>query len=170
MNKLAKFHNQKGFTLIELLVALAVFVIVIATATGIFNLVISSHRKISSQQEVMETGRFLLEYISKEVRFSRVNNSDGAATQLSVRNSTNEELTYTIDNSAKQITKTVGGITSVLNDENMEVRGQFYVSRFGSAIAHPLVTVILEISDKRTRKEYDTVVTLQTSVSPRTAY
>ncbi len=163
-------RGQSGFSLIELIVALAVFVVVVVTANGIFSLSIVSHRKISSQQETLETGRFLLESISKEVRFSRIYNSDGASLQLSVRNQDGEDITYTFDNGSKQISKIVGGGTVVLNDPNMAVAGQFMVSRSGTAIAHPLVTIIMQVADKRGKTELNSVVSLQTSISPRTAY
>ncbi len=163
-------RGQSGFSLIELIVALAVFVVVVVTANGIFSLSIVSHRKISSQQETLETGRFLLESISKEVRFSRIYNSDGASLQLSVRNQDGEDITYTFDNGNKQISKIVGGGTVVLNDPNMAVAGQFMVSRSGTAIAHPLVTIIMQVADKRGKTELNSVVSLQTSISPRTAY
>ena len=169
IKKTQKFR-QSGFSLIELLVALAVFVVVVVTAGNIFSLVIVSHRKISSQQETLETGRFLLESISKEIRFSRIYNADGASLQLNIRNQDNVDVTYTFNNGDGQISRTASGNTSFLNNPNMTITGQFVVSRSGTAIAHPLVTIILRVADNRAKIEFNTSVSLQTSVSPRSAY
>ncbi len=160
-----KKKKNSGFSLIELLVALAVFSIVIITAIGIFTVVINGHRKISSQQAVIESGRFLLEFVSKEVRFSEVFSTSGATTTVSIQNSEGESISYSFDN--------VQGILSrngiALNNENIRIDGQFYVSGNEGAF-RPLVSVIMKVSDRRAGMPFDTSANLQTSVSPRRSF
>jgi len=168
-----KQSKQAGFSLLELLVALAVFVIVVVTATNTFTLVAASHRKISSQQEVIENGRFLLESIAKEIRFSQIYNDDGAALILSTKNQDGDDVTFTFDNGSKSLTKTAPGGTVTLNNDNVNILGQFYVSRVSAEsgeVPHPLVTIMLKIDDKRSGQAFDSSVSLQTSISPRSAY
>lgn len=166
-------NKESGFSLAELLVAMAVFVIVIVTAVNTFSMVLASHRKISSQQEVIENGRFLLESMLKEIRFSKIYNDDGASLTLDIQNQEGEDVRFVFDAGAKSLTKVLSGGSVSLGNNNIEITGQFYVSRVSDEIGevpHPLVTIIMKLEDGRTKQEFDSTISLQTSISPRSGY
>ena len=69
MSKLsAKFRSQKGFTMVETIVAISIFLIVIATATGMFTDAFASKRKAELSRMLYEESRIALERVVKEVR------------------------------------------------------------------------------------------------------
>lgn len=72
--------SQKGFTLIELVVALALFVLVLNTVSGIFVLVVRHQKSILGQQQTLNETSFALERISSQLRNAKVSQ---AATCLS---------------------------------------------------------------------------------------
>jgi prepilin-type N-terminal cleavage/methylation domain-containing protein len=64
----AKFRSQKGFTMVEAIVAISIFLIVIATATGMFTDAFASKRKAELSRMLYEESRIALERVVKEVR------------------------------------------------------------------------------------------------------
>lgn len=75
------YSSQKGFTLIELMVALALGLIIIASATM---LLISAQRSLAVQQssaEIQNNANFAFDYIVKNLRIANYGN-DGSAINL----------------------------------------------------------------------------------------
>lgn len=62
-----------GFTLIELIVSVAIFSVIMLTATQIFQMVINSQRSSLATQNVQESLRYFLEVIGKEIRMAQKN-------------------------------------------------------------------------------------------------
>lgn len=60
--------KRAGFTLMEVMVSLAIFTVIILSATGIFKLVIDAQRKEISTQNVEESLKYFLEVVAKEMR------------------------------------------------------------------------------------------------------
>lgn len=60
------FH--KGFTLIELIVVMAVFLLIIGGAVGIFISIIGSQRRLLYEQELLNQTSYIEEHISKALR------------------------------------------------------------------------------------------------------
>ena len=65
-----KFSN-KGFTLIELIVVMAVFLLIIGVAVGIFISVVQNQRKILSEQELINQASYAVEHMSKALRVAK---------------------------------------------------------------------------------------------------
>lgn len=61
-------RTEAGFTLMEVIVSVALFSVIILTATGIFKLVIDAQRKEIATQNVEESLKYFLEVLAKEIR------------------------------------------------------------------------------------------------------
>lgn len=161
-----------GFTLIELVVAMAIFSVVILTATQIFVNGLGGTKRIFGQQAVQESGRFILESISKEIRMSEVSGLDGTAiaslpdglsgpyTFLSVINASGQTVNYLFNDADKQISRA----DSVLNPNDVSVSGRFYLVKSGNL--QPRITVVLGLVSK-TEEKYKAAINLQTTASSR---
>jgi len=64
--------SSKGFTIIELVVVMAVFLFIIGAAISIFLSVISSQKKILSEQQFLNQVSYAEEYMSKALRMAEV--------------------------------------------------------------------------------------------------
>src|SRR3989344_4808016 len=65
--------DQKGFTLIEAVVATAVFAFVISSVIATYIGVLKIDRKTRSQRAVYDNGRFIMEFLAKEIRNGTIN-------------------------------------------------------------------------------------------------
>lgn len=63
--------NKKGVTLLELTVAIAIFSVVILSATQIFKMVLEGQRNAIAAQNIQESMRYVLEVMSKEIRMAQ---------------------------------------------------------------------------------------------------
>lgn len=64
--------QRKGFTLVEVLIVVAVFSLTMLVATNIFILANRSQRQASVDQKIQGDIRFVMEAISREVRFGTI--------------------------------------------------------------------------------------------------
>lgn len=156
-----RISGQKGFSLVELLVAVAIFSVVVAVIADIFVSGMGGARKVFGEQSIQESGRFILESISKELRMSQLNSADGTLhsalpqgavlgpySEIEITNGDGEVVTYEIDNVvAKQIKRNGGAI----NPNDIEVTGSFWVSKVLSGSGDPFQTrffMTLKIKNK----------------------
>ncbi|MDD2753087.1 MAG: prepilin-type N-terminal cleavage/methylation domain-containing protein [Candidatus Portnoybacteria bacterium] len=168
-------HQEKiknGFTLIELLVAMAIFSVVILTAVSIFTVGMGGTKKIFGQQAVQESGRFILESISKEIRMSEVNGLNGTLlaslpdglsgpyASLRIINADKQTIDYIFNEADKQVSRA----GSVLNPNDINASGKFYLLKNGNL--QPRITVILGLASK-TEEKYRAAINLQTTASSR---
>jgi prepilin-type N-terminal cleavage/methylation domain-containing protein len=72
MKKFMRKHNynKSGFSLIEMLLAISIFIIIILSATRIFQLVIQGQRQAIATYHVQENLKYFFEVMSKEVRMA----------------------------------------------------------------------------------------------------
>ena len=63
--------KNKGFTLIEILITVAIFSITIGAMSGIFSSVLRNQRRGLSNQELVNSASYNLEYISRILRMAR---------------------------------------------------------------------------------------------------
>lgn len=162
-NKSGKQLKEQGFSLIELLVALAIFSIAVVTVTDIFLIGLGGGKKIFGQQNIQESGRFIMESMSKEMRMSKINTvAGGPYTTVSITNAAGQTLSYTIDNTAKTISRA----GARLNPAEVEVTGRFYVQRANDD-AQPRVTIILILRNKTDKERERSEISLQTTISSR---
>lgn len=66
-----KKENQSAFTIIELIVVIAVFLLVVGSAIGIFISIIQSQKRILSEQELINQISYTEEYMSKALRMAK---------------------------------------------------------------------------------------------------
>lgn len=60
--------NEKGFTLIELIIALSIFSMIILIFYNILSISISSGEKMEKENEYIQNGKHVINYIAKEIR------------------------------------------------------------------------------------------------------
>src|SRR6056297_2655975 len=65
-------HNKPGFSLIEMLLAISIFVIIVLSATRIFQLVVQGQRQAIAAYHVQENLKYFFEVMSKEVRMAKM--------------------------------------------------------------------------------------------------
>lgn len=63
---------QKGFTLIEIIVSMAVFLLVAGVAVSIFVSIVTSQRRVLSEQQLINQTSYVLEYMSKALRMAGI--------------------------------------------------------------------------------------------------
>jgi len=69
-------QNKKGVTLLEITVAVAIFSVVMLSATEIFRMVIEGQRNAIASQNVQESMRYAFETMAKEIRTAIASNDD----------------------------------------------------------------------------------------------
>ena len=131
-----------GFTLIELLVAMATFSVIVVAILEILLAGLSGAQRVFGKQNIQETGRFILESISKEIRMSEINTPDGGPyATLSIVNSKGQTIDYLFDSTSKRLIR--GG--QYLSSSKVETTGSFYVQRVAGKQAR--VTVVLGLKN-----------------------
>ncbi len=161
MGQKYKNKNSAGFTLIELLVAMTIFSLVAVTAVEIFLTSLSATRKIFNQQSILDSGRYVLETISKELRMSEINTASGGPyTSINIKNSKGQNLNYSFGQDCV--------IDQCLTPSKVDMSGYFYVQKSGGALfMPPRVTIVMTLSNKNAQAGEQSVVHLQTTVSSR---
>src|SRR3989339_715055 len=86
------FRLQAGFTLIEMIVAMAIFGVLAVSITGIFISVIKSQRLALAQNSIQESGRYILESMTKEIRMSQEITELGVSSALHLINSDRKDV------------------------------------------------------------------------------
>lgn len=166
-------NKEKGFTLIELLVAMAIFSVVMVMVSDIFLSGLGGVSRVLGSETIQESGRFMLESVSKEIRMSVLNSLDGAAVaslpngvsgpyvSLNITNMNSQTVSFTFDNTAKQISR--GG--EILNPDDVETVGRFYLVK--NDALQPRVTISFALTNKSQRARERATINLQTTVSSR---
>src|SRR3989344_5625707 len=66
------FPKNAGFTLLEILVAIGLFVVLIIVLVNIYLLALRSQRQTAARQETLQSARFVMETLSRQVRISEI--------------------------------------------------------------------------------------------------
>jgi prepilin-type N-terminal cleavage/methylation domain-containing protein len=135
-----KISGQKGFSLVELLVAVAIFSVVMAVVADVFVSGMGGARKVFGEQSIQESGRFILESVSKELRMSQLDSADGTAhsslpdgavlgpySEIEITNGDGEVVIYEIDNSDSVMQIKRNGTAISPND--VKVTGYFWIGK-----------------------------------------
>lgn len=157
---------KKGFTLIELMVGMTIFVIVISVVLSLFMSALTGQRKVLAQQNLQDNARYLLGFIAKELRMSKIK-SVGVNTLIIERHD-GTEVTYTFDISEKQIERNDGSTSGPINSDQVLVTGNFYGSGVVSGDdIQPRVTIVLKLETIGDKPEERTELNIQTTLSQR---
>lgn len=178
--------SEAGTTLIEVLVAIAIFVIVVSTATSIFLVSSSAARKVVYDQNLQGSATYTLESMSREMRMGQIDNSYLAALgqkagcmhqgismcvyktdTLEFTSSGGSNIKYSL-NSQGQIQRQEGSAGAVpVSSLDVDVQAlQFWISA-GQNI-NPRISVFLEAkprSNSRFTKESN--IQVQTTITTR---
>lgn len=171
-------NKNKGFTLIELLIALAVFSLVIVSMATTAVSIIKGQRKAFTLQDTQETGRFILESMSKEIRMSEVTTPAGSPTELNITNvdgdgdgAQDDDVDYRF--LANKLQRRLnGGNWRDLTSDKLEVTGNFYVMKFISPerpgeVIQTRVTSVIKIKITGGKAEEQAEIRLQSTIVPR---
>ena len=71
--KYSKHQKQKGFSLIEIMIALVIGMVLMGGAINIFISNNAVYKLVTELSRVQETGRFLIDFMSKEIRMAGYN-------------------------------------------------------------------------------------------------
>ncbi len=160
--KIKILHKEQGFTLIELLVAMATFAVVIVTITDIFLMGLGGTKRIFGQQNIQESGRFIMEMMSKEMRMSKINTVAGSSNVVNITNSKSQTFDYSFDN----VNKIISRNGEPLNASEVELTGNFYIQK-DSSDSQPRVTVVMILKNRTNKAGERSEIDLQTTISSR---
>ncbi len=150
-------NSEKGFTLIEAVVATAVFAFVISSIIGVYLSVLKLDRKARAQRAVYDNGRFIMEFLSKEVRNGLIDYATYGGTipsnpDLYIKNQSNEVERFYLSGTNLSLSKNAA-VTN-LNSGGVKVTKLTFliaptVNPYTPAKAsnqQPHVTVVLELT------------------------
>ena len=166
-DKFVASDRFKGFTMVELLIAMAIFVIVISIATGIFVQSLRSQRNIIGLMAINDNASSALEQMAREFRTGSLFSSLSPE-ELKFTNYLGQAVTYRWNSQNESLERGVGDDFKAITASDVKVRRANFILR-GAESGDGLptrVTAILSVgSGKRDLKDITT--NLQTTVSAR---
>ena len=98
-------EQKNGFSLIEMIIAMSIFIIVVSVVAMVFSNSSSYQKRILAGQEVENNARYIVEFMSRELRTAREINSSQASSSLSdsefvFKNYREENTTYCLANAS----------------------------------------------------------------------
>lgn len=175
---------KKGYTLVELLTGIAIFLMVVFSATGVLISAFRAQRKALALREIIDSTSYTIDYMSRAIRMAKKDDVEirGDTTscfseaeknyKVEVQGITfrtyklNECQSFFLDNINKRIKERKGGSENFITPGSLEVTNlKFFVSGDESNDnLQPRVTIFLEIQKKG---DPATKISLQTTVSQR---
>ncbi|HNW20066.1 MAG TPA: prepilin-type N-terminal cleavage/methylation domain-containing protein [bacterium] len=165
-----------GFTLIESMVAVAIFVLLIVSATNIFLSIVRSQRNTLSSKNAQESVSYALEVMTKELRMAKIDDgSCGAAEsvytvsadgdQIRFRNYQDICVTYSLDNGRLKIRR--ADDEAYMTPANIVIsKLNFQASNLDIITQQPLITIRFVLNYFNTEAGQQSLQ-VQTSVSSR---
>ncbi|SRR3989339_1105446 len=161
------FRLQAGFTLIEMIVAMAIFGVLAVSITGIFISVIKSQRLALAQNSIQESGRYILESMTKEIRMSQEITELGVSSALHLINSDRKDVLYSFGSAVLSRQEEGFAPPENLNSSaNEKITGYFFVQK-NAYSSVSLVTIILQIKNSGPEFSEKPFVNLQTTIATR---
>jgi len=155
---------KKAFTLIEILVAVSIFIVVITVALTLFVSGINGQRKVIALQDVQDNAKFLMGFIIKEVRMSKINYISPSI--LNITRPNGESVIYTFNNSEGTIERVDSSTNGQINSNDVLVYGNFYGLGIGSNDNQQVrVTIVMDV--QKNIGKTDASIKIQTTVSQR---
>jgi prepilin-type N-terminal cleavage/methylation domain-containing protein len=174
-----KKRNQKGFTLIEAVVATAVFSFVIASAFGVYLATIQLDTKSRSERSVQQNARFIMDYISKEIRNGSIDYSaayGATSSTLKLTNQLDQTITFTRIGNSNDLTFAKSGFGSTtLNSSDVKVTALNFsvyplIDPFvlaNDVHIQPHVTVTMTLESTNTKTVDSAVMNVQSTFAVR---
>ena len=156
--------QNKAFTLIEVLIAISIFVVVITIVLSLFSAAIRGYRKVIAMQNVQENARFLLEFMTKEIRMSTI--SSYTQNTLNIVRSDNQAVAYVF--SGGKLLRTSPSSSGAISSEEVFISGRFYAEGIGAGDnLQPKVTIMMSVEGIGAKIEEKAKINLQTTLSQR---
>jgi len=179
--------NKSGVTLLEMVVAVAIFTVVMLSATKIFQMVIESQRGAIAAQNLQESMRYAFEVMAKEIRMAQKVTSGSDCTgqynipssnviyhlssgqELRFKNIYNECVKYYLDGTRLKIGRKpdVGSVAEgYITPDEIEVSNlQFeVVDNVGTVQSMVTIKMDIEAAGKAIHKQ---TMKIQTTISSR---
>ena len=154
--------GRQGLTVVELIEATAIFAVVMVIVTTITLSILDGQRNAFALQDSQESGRYILETMSKEIRMSKINSADSAGLAvdiLNIKNMREEDVTY----------KFSGGRVmrngQPISPDNTTVIGGFYIRKVSNF--RSVITIVMKIETSGDKTEQETEINLQSTISAR---
>ena len=182
-----RYTKLSGFTLVEAMVSVAIFAILMVSATDIFLSIVRSQRNTLSSKNAQEAVNYALEIMSKELRMAKVDDGYCEAAQkvyavfdengqpvesedgptIKFRNYEDKCVVYELDNVNKRLKVTRDGSWAYMTPANITISDlSFYVQHGNIQNEQPLVTVRFILSYFNSEAGQQTMQ-VQTSISSR---
>jgi prepilin-type N-terminal cleavage/methylation domain-containing protein len=182
-----RYTKLSGFTLVEAMVSVAIFAILMVSATDIFLSIVRSQRNTLSSKNAQEAVNYALEIMSKELRMAKVDNGYCGAAQkvyavfdengqlvesgdgltIKFRNYEDKCVVYELDNPSGRLKVTRDGSWAYMTPANITISNlSFYIQHSDIQIGQPIITVrfILSYFNSETGQQ---TMQVQTSISSR---
>jgi len=159
-----------GFTLIELLVAVSIFLVVITMAAEIFMMGMGGVRRLYGRQNALDSARFIMESMAKEIRMSTITSASGDSTTLDIKSSklSPSAIQYVFTAGGGITRSQGGGPASSLNPAEVQITGgRFIVGKYGTTLQQPRVTIIMGVRNVTAVTAQQVQINLQTTISSR---
>ncbi len=165
-----------GFTLIESMVAVAIFALLIVSATDIFLSIIRSQRNTLSSKNAQESVSYALEVMTKELRMAKIDDGTcGAAEsvyavtedgeQIKFRNYQDVCVTYSLEQGRLKIRR--NNKEAYMTPDNIVIsRLNFQANNLDIINQQPLITIRFVLNYLNTETGQQSLQ-VQTSVSSR---
>ena len=173
--------GKRGFSLIEVIISVALFSIIMLSATSIFKMVIDSQRTAIATQNVQESLKYFLEVIGKEIRMAQ--DSKGACSipsgtiykvttistttdQLSFRNYYGDCVIYTlgVDGTNQRFLISRQGVADFISPAKIMIDDLHFVLA-NAPNTQPMVTINLQAH--ALDQKFTSSMTIQTSITSR---
>lgn len=188
-------NEQRGFTLIELVVVLGIFLVAMTAATSIFVSAHKASQRTIALTRTSGDARWVMEKMVDDIRLATVDyaslnlDSEGKTSQLFLRTNEGNTIGYGMpgdtdraalcggsagcvvvfpENSAVP-TRITGNTTRVrrLDFYVWPAKDPFVLASDGRALGQPRVTIVMDIETIGGKKEEQSHLSLQTTVSTR---
>jgi prepilin-type N-terminal cleavage/methylation domain-containing protein len=173
---------RKAFSLIEVIISVALFSIIMLSATEIFKMVVDSQRSALATQNVQESLKYFLEVAGKEMRMAQKNKgicpgisddeifvvtTTSAGDVLKFKNYYNQCISYflTSDGTNKRFSVTRGVSTDYITPNKIAIDNLRFVVASASS-TQPTVTMNLR-AHALGSTQYKSDMTIQTSITSR---
>lgn len=150
--------------MIELLVAMSIFTVCIISVSGIFISFVNAQRKVTAIQSAQEVGRYLMDYMTKEIRMGVILStnsfSSSGSSGLYIRTAEGENVAYFFGSGIL----TRNG--AVLTPSDIDISGKFYIGS-GRNLSGGKVTATMKISRKGSSEAAKEKFNLQSTIAAR---
>ena len=172
-------RSAAGFTLLESMVAVAIFALLIVSATDVFMSIIRSQRNTLSSKNAQESVSYALEVMAKELRMAKIDDGTcGAAQQIYAVDESGERVrfrnyqdvcvTYELDETTGRLKIWRGeNHWAYMTPANINISQlNFFASHLDVANEQPLITIRFDLSYLNSETGQQSLQ-IQTSVSSR---